>query len=342
MHYRGTGDSKFNLMNDSTTEINTLISPADSFIGKLYRAATQIQPAQFRRWALSELRELLCFDAAIWSNGHVDNQRFYSHTLVNLDDALPQELADSIAINPIAQMVIANPGKAISNQDVVPDEDFYQSTIYKKRFQPRGIEQVLSSVHQDQRSGLFTLLTLYRMDRNAPFTEQEKSLQQRVLYHLLNASSHAFFTHLQQAKHAHSARALCDSGSVLHEVQPLFIDLLAQHALSVDEMPFDFSTTGIQVSDCGLSGEVTPLNDLFVVEIWPTGPLDHLTEREKQVVLAVTQGKTFKEVGRELGVSASTVSNHLYRVYQKLSINSRSELAHLVSHGDREASMTRN
>jgi DNA-binding NarL/FixJ family response regulator len=52
--------------------------------------------------------------------------------------------------------------------------------------------------------------------------------------------------------------------------------------------------------------------------------------REQQVVEGVTQGLSFKQIAKKLELSPSTVSNHLYRIYQKLNINNRSQLADMI------------
>ena len=51
-----------------------------------------------------------------------------------------------------------------------------------------------------------------------------------------------------------------------------------------------------------------------------------LSRREQEVARLIADGQTFKQVGEQLGLAISTVSTHLYRVYDKLSIGSRSEL----------------
>jgi transcriptional regulator, LuxR family len=48
------------------------------------------------------------------------------------------------------------------------------------------------------------------------------------------------------------------------------------------------------------------------------------------VVATVVRGLSFKQAARLLGVAPSTVANHLYRVYRKLGINSRTELAQMA------------
>jgi DNA-binding CsgD family transcriptional regulator len=46
--------------------------------------------------------------------------------------------------------------------------------------------------------------------------------------------------------------------------------------------------------------------------------------------MAVSQGLSFKQAARKIGVAPSTVANHLYRVYRKLGVQSRTELAAVV------------
>jgi DNA-binding NarL/FixJ family response regulator len=50
-----------------------------------------------------------------------------------------------------------------------------------------------------------------------------------------------------------------------------------------------------------------------------------LTKREEQVAALVAEGLTNREVGKRLGLSGHTVSNYLFRIYEKLGISSRVE-----------------
>jgi DNA-binding CsgD family transcriptional regulator len=51
-----------------------------------------------------------------------------------------------------------------------------------------------------------------------------------------------------------------------------------------------------------------------------------LTPREEQIVQLVGEGLPSGEIASKLAVSAHTVKNHLYRIYEKLGISNRSEL----------------
>lgn len=50
-----------------------------------------------------------------------------------------------------------------------------------------------------------------------------------------------------------------------------------------------------------------------------------LTEREMEVVHLLSTGKTYKQVAQALGVSQSTVRNHLHNVYNKLEVVDRAQ-----------------
>ena len=58
-----------------------------------------------------------------------------------------------------------------------------------------------------------------------------------------------------------------------------------------------------------------------------TGDAPALTPQEEQIALMVADGVTNREVARELTLSTKTIEHHLTRVYKKLGIRGRSELA---------------
>jgi len=257
---------------------------------------------------------------------------------VNVPESLTQCLLDSLSINPLADKLFDNLGLPIDMRDLMSDEAFYGSEVYLTCFKPYGIERILSSVHLDERTGLFTLLTLYRFERDKPFSEQDKYSQKQALYHLLTAAKHALFLQLefadnnQTTTHKNSHKAICDNQGYFHQVQTSFIDLLEQFYPNdkLLKLPFSLEMTTKSYQVDGLQVELRPFNDLIIVEIWPQGPLDSLSLREQEIVQTLAQGLTFKEAARELGLSPSTVSNHLYRIYQKLNIGSKGELFKLL------------
>jgi DNA-binding NarL/FixJ family response regulator len=64
--------------------------------------------------------------------------------------------------------------------------------------------------------------------------------------------------------------------------------------------------------------------------------LDRLTEREREVAIAVGLGKSNAEIGRKLYMSVATVKAHVSRILEKLELNNRVQIA-LLAHDAREA-----
>ena len=306
----------------------------DQFISQLYRESANVSLADFPLWALDLLQQVISFDGAVWGTGHTSTREFHTQASVDVDEKIFAQLKSTLSINPIFDQLMLMPGSPVDMSDVINDDAFYRSPIYKQCFQPFGIERILSSIHLDDRSGIFTLLTLYRYDREHLFTEYEKSIQQQLLFHLLSAGAHRQFLALHEAKNGKvSKHAICDGRGIYHVVEPGFLDTLdayIQHPTR-QKLPFDIQKESGDFSEGKLHIHQEKLGDLYRISIRLKSQIDDLTTREKQVVTGIVQGKTFKQIAKQLTLSPSTVSNHLYRIYLKLGINSRSDLVNLIS-----------
>jgi ATP/maltotriose-dependent transcriptional regulator MalT len=82
-------------------------------------------------------------------------------------------------------------------------------------------------------------------------------------------------------------------------------------------------------TELAATGETARRRDPYAAE--------QLTPQELQVALVVARGATNKEAGAALFLSPKTIETHLGRVYRKLNVRSRTELAHLFS---REGALT--
>jgi len=65
----------------------------------------------------------------------------------------------------------------------------------------------------------------------------------------------------------------------------------------------------------------------------PSGPPDDLSEREVEVLRLVALGHTNTEIAGQLYLSVRTVENHLGRIYDKVGVTSRAELALALNSG---------
>jgi DNA-binding NarL/FixJ family response regulator len=55
-------------------------------------------------------------------------------------------------------------------------------------------------------------------------------------------------------------------------------------------------------------------------------PYDSLTDREKQVIKLVAEGRSNKDVAELLGISVKTAMSHREHIMQKLGLHGRTEL----------------
>jgi len=61
-----------------------------------------------------------------------------------------------------------------------------------------------------------------------------------------------------------------------------------------------------------------------------------ITERELEIIKLILKGKSNKEIEEELYISLGTVKNHLYNIYKKLNIKSRTQLVSLLRSDNRK------
>lgn len=310
------------------------VDPVDRYIARLYRFGLSVGTEDYRTWALRELAKVIPHDGALWGSGSFTQYKFHSCTVTGLAPGFPEMLEATHAINPLVPKITTILDTPIDARLVIPDKIFFKSEIYRRTFEPFGIKRILATTHLDRRSGLYSLISIYRFDRAHIFTDQEKAQQQRIAYHLFNAASHAFFLRLIRAsdRPPGSAAAVVDKLGCFHEAQLQFLDLLEEHFpdRELHLLPFALPPTGETVIVGNLCVRAEPAADMYTVYLWPSGPLDRLTAREREIVLAVAQGLSFKQAARKIGLAPSTVANHLYRVYRKLGVYSRTELAALV------------
>lgn len=63
--------------------------------------------------------------------------------------------------------------------------------------------------------------------------------------------------------------------------------------------------------------------------------LEGLSRRESEVALLVSGGRTNQQIARVLELSHKTVETYLGRIFQKLQVQSRAEVAAMVGRSDR-------
>ncbi|GGH24306.1 DNA-binding response regulator [Alsobacter metallidurans] len=107
---------------------------------------------------------------------------------------------------------------------------------------------------------------------------------------------------------ARSGAAICSMSSDLAELRALLTDEASKRRATLPEPPAITGADG--------HGDVTRI----------------LTTREIEVVRAVARGMVSRAVASQLRISEGTVKVHLSRIYQKIGVHNRTELAHQLRH----------
>lgn len=77
-----------------------------------------------------------------------------------------------------------------------------------------------------------------------------------------------------------------------------------------------------------LAGEV--LHDLSNRSSCATDPVSMLTPRQREILQLLAEGRSAKEVGATLAVSARTVEFHKYQMMERLGVHTNAELVHFA------------
>lgn len=115
----------------------------------------------------------------------------------------------------------------------------------------------------------------------------------------------------------------------------LLLPEVAAHASLRDELNAERERIGTRVADF-VNGGFPAEGSGALCRIPPDdrdharSDLDHLSGREQEVAVLVSRGRTNQQIARALGVSHKTVETHLKRIFTKLAVCSRAEVAKLV------------
>ncbi len=72
------------------------------------------------------------------------------------------------------------------------------------------------------------------------------------------------------------------------------------------------------------------MGDLVLLTARRRSSLELLSTRELQVARGFAVGQTYKEVARNIGMSPCTVRHHLRKIYNKLGVTRKAQIAQLL------------
>jgi DNA-binding CsgD family transcriptional regulator len=301
----------------------------------LWRGALEIPSCEFKDWALSEVKTLIPFDTSAWGKGRWINDlpvvhHIHLHNLPN--DFIPGWLQIQHEYRLTRDVTLhANRTFNVDMAREYKDTDTYN--VYCKKYH---IEHILGTGCIDPETSLLSMMVFHRSDINQPFTEQERALKELIFPHLLDAAKVNWLTNLPDDfsayQHSRVSRlAACDNTGLLHIAMPSFVEICRKEWPSwkgpfvpeeILEAMQDQNYTGTSIVINFLT-----MNELTLLRVRMKVPADKLSSRELEIAKHISGGDDYKTIARNLDISPATVKTHTGKIYLKLGINDKAQLA---------------
>ncbi|WP_346398230.1 helix-turn-helix transcriptional regulator [Pseudomonas syringae] len=179
-------------------------------------------------------------------------------------------------------------------------------------------------------------LTLFRSADHTPFSPLDKRLIEWLMPHLIAAEQASYLrtlTTLRETQGAYdeTAMAVSDRYGVLLSMEPAFSSMLGSEwpDRPSNRLPRQCNPQeGYSSQNLHITSQ--PVGDLVLLTARRRSSLELLSTRELQVARGFAVGQTYKEVARNIGMSPCTVRHHLRKIYNKLGVTRKAQIAQLL------------
>lgn len=313
-------------------------------IADLYGGVFREPFADFKQRSMERLRNVIPFDSGVWASGMTSTNTVSSLTLVDHDPSLLLSYALNWQTHDLVRAAaVANPGVAYRYEDLMSLAEYRQTAIYREFTSLAGIEHTLGTVQNDPAADVGELIFLFRKDRAAPFTDEERDLAQLIAPHMVGAWRQRQIAHDYEAAMAGASpwpvvgvQAVIDDSGFIHAsddefglaIRTTFPDWRGPN-IPTSAMGVLTSADGA-VSAGGLDFSLVRGEQRHILAVARSDREERLTRAETRVAALFADGQTHSQIARRLGVSQSTVRNQIAAIYRKLDIHSKAELARLM------------
>lgn len=306
------------------------LSAFSSAVLDIQRLAQNQSIEHFHHRMIERLAELIAFDKAWWG-------------LAALTDGLPVERSPQLFKLPAQYLldwqtiwhddvtiatVHSHPGHAVVIDMSTTAGLSWLGDKYR-------IKQLMCIIVTDPITRLSEHLALYRSPDMDAFNPQEALLLEALMPHLSAAVAANRIRTLIATRETLSnpqnlALAVCDGHGTLHCAEPGFIALLLQcwPQWSGPALPMKIEPGEHTIDRLHLT--FSHAGDLWLIAGRQQNLLETLSPREHAVAQGFGEGKTYKEVARDLGLAPNTVRHHIRSIYSKLGVKDKTRIAQLL------------
>ncbi|CAN5391447.1 hypothetical protein BH11PSE11_BH11PSE11_12440 [soil metagenome] len=309
----------------------------DDFVADLthlYRLAAKAPVEEFPQQAVGQLRKWMGFDGAVFGFGETGSNALNigNAYIYNRDDEILRDYAAVSENDPMTRMFLQRPHIPLN----VDARALYarQGDQSVARFSSRhDLRHLLLLGEASGDQSRLRWIVLYRGTAKA-FDQCEVHRLSAAWSHMLCALelNRARTLDLHTPPHERRALALVSTSGAIEIADQGFMDLVRMewHDMDATRLQADAIRAMQNGSTfCGKHLEIgfSRRGDYIVCEARPLNAKLALSPREWQVAEYFSVGYSNKEIARLLDISPNTVRVQLARIYQKLRINDKAQLA---------------
>jgi len=238
---------------------------------------------------------------------------------------------------------VANPGVAINIADLMSASRWHRTALYRGFARPHGIEWALCMFQAEPNTSLNEFISLWRSDRERPFSEDDRRRMQVLMPHLVEAmrANHLWYfssAAVPKASQGAYGMGVCDRDGLVHDCSRNFSRLIRSEwpgwaGAALPAVLVASLASGTFVGK-RIDVDAEPLGDQWLLRAHAGGAAKQLGARERQVATLYARGMDYREISRTVGVAPSTVRNQLRASFRKLGVTSKLDLARRLSEGD--------
>ena len=315
-------------------EVNA--SALSTLLLELYRYSHELNLTEFQGRALQRLQEDLSFDSAWWGVAHSshDIHGSYPH---RLPSEYPVFYLEHVKVtDTLAEAAQRRHGETVR----FGPADFARSKGLSLLTRHFGIQQALCCVLGIPKLDLLMFISLYRHRAEPEYTEAERQFCNWVAPHLWATWTANWIAHMEHIRANNGpsrvAHAICDQRGILHSVEPRFVELLQAEWPEWRGPVLPSALREQQQGNRDYRGRKIELRGFkacgfTLMEARLLSALDALSPRERTIAAAFGEGRSYKQIAAQLGLSPATVRHHLPSIYTKANISNKGALAGLLN-----------
>ncbi|MGD8674145.1 MAG: helix-turn-helix transcriptional regulator [Thiogranum sp.] len=308
-------------------------SDISRYITDIYRSSRSLTISDFKHSCFDALQRIVPFDSADWATGigaHAPARHFTRPSDGRVDSRAGRALlqcAEGLSAvapqNPKFQQHLRTWGQKGEADGPAMDRVCDGES---------ASGHTLTTTGFFGQAGLFTCIRIHRSNSSPVFSCQEQYAKRQLVSHIVDAyDNNLNFALLTQ--HSRGPAAIIDHHGVIHARSPDFDAMLREEwpqwagCALPEELSALVGRGGAVYTGGRIMVRIKPEHKMSFVHAEKVSAGVKLTSRETTIAYYLRQGKGYKEIAQTLGISPSTVTNHVNSIYKKLNVRNKTELS---------------